>query len=228
MGDSDFQTSDIDVKNDEIIILGHVSGVYGVKGWLKIYSYTDPMESIVSYSPWYMRPARYRGSRLSGWQPMLLQTGKRHAKTVVAQLQGCDDRNAAQLLIGYEIAIRASQLENLEGKNEFYWRELIGLRVVNLQGVTLGKVTGFMETGANDVLVIQASETQPVDVLAEDDRTHVQDTIPADSDIAGSKQLDKSKKNPEILIPWAFGHTIHAVRLNDALIEVDWQADWND
>ena len=144
---------------DEMVMLGRVSGVYGVKGWVKIYSYTDPMDAIVDYSPWYIRPGNaVPGQPSSDWQPMRLKHGRRHAKTVVAQFEGCDDRDAAQCFIGYEIAIKPSQLVKLEGE-EFYWRDLIGLTVVNQQGITLGIVTALMETGANDVLVVRADDS---------------------------------------------------------------------
>ncbi len=136
--------------HSEMVVLGRVSGVYGVKGWLKIYSYTSPVEAIVNYSHWYMRLA----NKQSDWKQIELLHGKRHAKTVIAQLQGCDDRNVAQLYTGYEIAICASQLEQLNGIDEFYWRDLVGLKVVNRQDITLGVVKGLMETGANDVLVV--------------------------------------------------------------------------
>ncbi len=141
--------------HDEMVILGRVSGVYGVKGWIKIYSYTDPAEAIVNYSTWYMRP----GNRRSDWAQVELLQGKGHAKTVIARLQGCDDRNLAQLYTGYEIAINSSQLKQLNGIDEFYWRDLIGLKVVNRQGVVLGKVKHLLETGANDVLVVRSDST---------------------------------------------------------------------
>lgn len=211
MGNSQSAQS-VSSKDDEIIILGHVSGVYGVQGWLKIYSHADPMESIVEYSPWYIRPrqniSHLKGGDYTGqvkdWQPVKLKGGRRHAKTVVAKLEGCNDRNAAQLYIGYEIAILSSQLKSLDHTDEFYWRDLIGLQVVNLQSVNLGKVTSFLETGANDVLVVTASKQQP-DITNPD-----------------------TNKAREILIPWAFGQTIVSVSLKTSVIEVDWQDDWNE
>ena len=145
--------------SDEMVMLGRVSGVYGVKGWVKIYSYTDPMEAIVDYAPWYIRPGNAAGLPSSGWQAVRLKHGRRHAKTVVAQFEGCDDRNAAQGFIGYEIAIKPSQLARLDGEEEFYWRDLVGLHVVNQQGIALGSVTALMETGANDVLVVRSEDT---------------------------------------------------------------------
>lgn len=133
------------------IIVGRITGVYGVKGWVKIFSYTDPMESIVDYSPWYIRA---EGRTKAPWKKVKLKSGKRHAKTVVAKLEHCNDRDEAQAYIGLEIAIEQSQLEALRQEGEYYWRDLIGMRVINQQDIELGVVKRLMETGANDVLVV--------------------------------------------------------------------------
>lgn len=147
-------------NTSEKVILGRISGVYGVKGWVKIYSYTDPMESIVEYSPWYLRPeSRYKNDDTE-WTKIKLKSGKRHAKTVVAKLEHCNDRDQAQALVGMQIAIEASQLETLQGEDEFYWRDLVGLTVINQQDVELGQVKSLMETGANDVLVVFSNTEQ--------------------------------------------------------------------
>ena len=133
----------------EMVLLGRITGAYGIKGWVKVYSYTQPMQAIADYDTWYLRPPGGEA-----WRPVRLKQGKRHAKTVVAQLEACDDRNQAESLAGQEIAIRAEQLPALEAEDEFYWRDLIGLRVINAEDVELGVVEGLMETGANDVLVV--------------------------------------------------------------------------
>lgn len=133
------------------IVVGKITGAYGVKGWVKVFSWTEPRENITCYSPWFMQGPD------AGWQQVKLESGKRHGKTVVAKLEGIDDRDAAMLLTGREIAIDESQVAPL-GDDEFYWRELIGLRVTNPQGDELGVVKELMETGANDVLVVQAED----------------------------------------------------------------------
>ncbi len=138
-------------EGSEKIIVGRITGVYGVKGWLKIFSHTDPMESIVDYSPWYIRA---EGRSKAPWIKVKLKSGKRHAKTVIAKLEHCNDRDEAQAFIGSEIAIEHSQLEALRQEDEYYWRDLIGLRVINQQDIELGIVKSLMETGANDVLVV--------------------------------------------------------------------------
>jgi 16S rRNA processing protein RimM len=179
--------------NSEKVILGRIAGVYGVKGWLKIFSYTDPMESIVDYSPWYIRPENRKNAP---WTKVDVKAGKRHAKTVVAKLEHCNDRDQAQAFIGSEIAIELDQLEELSDSNEFYWHDLIGLRVINLQGMELGVVKKMMETGANDVLVVV-------------------------SEIEGTE-----KETIERLIPWTMHMAIIAVDLEQGIIEVDWDPDF--
>lgn len=155
----------------EKVILGRITGVYGVKGWIKVFSYTDPMEAIVDYSPWFIR-AENRSR--SPWRQVKPKAGKRHAKTVVAKLEHCNNRDEAMAYVGTEIAIEQQQLEQLKEENEFYWRDLIGLRVINQQEIELGVVKSLMETGANDVLV----------VVSEVNGTVIERLIPWTMDIA--------------------------------------------
>ncbi len=186
----------MDIDSSEKIVLGRITGVYGVKGWVKVFSYTDPMESIVDYSPWFIRA---ENRKHASWTMVKLKAGKRHAKTVVAKLEHCNDRDQAMAYIGTEIAINPEQLEDLKEKNEYYWRDLIGLRVINQQNIELGVVTDIMETGANDVLVVAEEKT-----LSDD----------ADSG------------DNERLIPWSMHNTVINVDLEQGIIEVDWDADY--
>jgi 16S rRNA processing protein RimM len=185
----------------EKIILGRITGVYGVKGWLKVFSYTEPMQAIVDYSPWYIRAvsreSEHRDKR--PWKEVKLEAGKRHAKTVIAKLEHCDDRDSAMSFVGTEIAIENRQLEELSGENEYYWRDLIGLRVINRQGIELGIVKSLMETGANDVLVV------------------VSDIVPEEGTATETK---------ERLIPWTLNNAIIAVDLETGIIQVDWDPDF--
>jgi 16S rRNA processing protein RimM len=189
------QDQDAD-KASEKVILGRITGVYGVKGWVKVFSYTDPMEAIVDYNPWLIRAENRKNAP---WSKVKLKAGKRHAKTVVAKLENCNDRDDAMSYIGTEIAIEKQQLEELTEENQYYWRDLIGLRVINQQDVELGVVKSLMETGANDVLVV-VSETD-----AED---------------------GEEKKTVERLIPWTMNNAIITVDLEQKVIEVDWEPDY--
>lgn len=135
------------MSKDEMIIIGRVSGLFGVRGWVKIFSHTSPREGILRYKTWYLKLAE-------GWQKRKLTAGQVQGKGVVAHLEGCDDRDRAAELIGTDIAITREQLPKLK-PGEYYWTDLEGLRVENTQGVDLGVVSHLFETGANDVLVVK-------------------------------------------------------------------------
>jgi 16S rRNA processing protein RimM len=101
----------------------------------------------VNYQPWYLR-------RGADWQAGELAEGRRHGKGVIARLAGCEDRDQAMTLMGCEIGVRRDQLP-ATAPGEYYWQDLLGLEVVTLQDEPLGKVDHLLETGANDVLVVQ-------------------------------------------------------------------------
>jgi 16S rRNA processing protein RimM len=133
--------------SDRRITIGRVIGLFGVGGWIKVYSHTRPREAILNYSPWQMA--------IDGaWRQLDLAEGRLQGKGIIAQLKGYGDRDAAASLVGADIAINVSQLP-AAGAQEYYWAELEGLRVVNQAGETLGQVSYLLETGANDVLVVQ-------------------------------------------------------------------------
>ncbi len=136
-----------DKSNKEWLKLGHIAGVFGIKGWLKIYSNTDDKAGILSYKPWYIERNNVR-------QLVNIKAGKPHGKTVIAQLEGVNDRNEAELWVGCDIYIKANQLVKL-GDNEFYWSDLMGLNVISVEGEDFGVIASMLETGANDVMVIK-------------------------------------------------------------------------
>jgi 16S rRNA processing protein RimM len=130
----------------EPVVIGKIVGLFGVKGWVKIRSYTDPREQIADYRPW-------RVAIEGEWRSFEVETVQPQGKSLVVRLAGIDDRDAATRLLNSDIVIDRSQLPALE-ENEFYWRDLQGLQVLNLKGVELGTVKSLLETGANDVLVV--------------------------------------------------------------------------
>ncbi|MCU7873521.1 MAG: ribosome maturation factor RimM [Candidatus Thiodiazotropha sp. (ex Lucinoma borealis)] len=135
------------MSHDELIIMGRVSGLFGIRGWLKIYSHTSPRDGIVDYKTWYLK-------QVGNWKQYKLTAGHGQGKGVVAQLDGISDRDQAAELVDCEIAIQRTQLPELE-PDEYYWTDLQGLRVVNIEGVELGVVSHLFETGANDVMVVK-------------------------------------------------------------------------
>ncbi len=135
------------MSDNELINVGEISGVFGVKGWIKVFSLTDPRENIISYSPWTLK----KGNEV---KQVKLVSGKRQGKSIVAQIEGLTDRNDAELLRGWKILIDKSQLPKTE-EGVYYWTQLIGLFVETDQGISLGKVDSLLETGANDVLIVK-------------------------------------------------------------------------
>ena len=133
-------------RNSRLVIIGRVVGVYGVRGWIKVLSSTEPPEAILDYSSWQVRNG-------PEWKAMTLTEGRRYGKGILAHLAECDDRDVARALIGAEIAVRRDELPD-PGHNRFYWADLEGLTVRTLDGVVLGIVDHLLETGANDVLVV--------------------------------------------------------------------------
>ena len=129
------------------IVIGQISGVFGVHGWVKVFSHTDPRNNILEYTPWLIK-------KKDGWHSVSFVKGRKQGKTIVAQLKGIDDPDKAHALIGCDIAIEESQLKQL-AEGEFYWRELQGLKVINQEDTVLGNVSSMMATGANDVIVVK-------------------------------------------------------------------------
>ena len=138
----------------DVLIVGRINGLHGVRGWLKVYSYTEPRENIVGYTPWLIGSA-------GRWRSVDIEDGRIQGKGVVAKLAGCDDREVAALLVGQDIAIRRDQLDRLDG-GEYYWADLEGLQVVTSNGVELGIVDHLFETGANDVMVVRGDRERLV------------------------------------------------------------------
>lgn len=135
------------MSDEDWVILGRISGLFGVQGWVRVFSHTEPREGILCYRPLYLR-------RCEEWAPIEVESGRMHGAGVVLKLRGCDDRDAAQLLLPSDIAIRRAQLPP-PAPGQYYWSDLEGLQVITVEGVVLGKVTSVFATGANDVLVVQ-------------------------------------------------------------------------
>jgi 16S rRNA processing protein RimM len=138
--------------DNDYLSAGHISGVFGVKGWVKVFSFTAPRENILRYSPWYLRKNdQVRTFNVAG--------GQRQGNGVVAELEGVNDRDNAVALMGAEILILKRQLPEPK-PGEYYWADLVGLQVETGSGIQLGHVDHLLETGANDVLVVIDGETE--------------------------------------------------------------------
>lgn len=134
-------------RPDGLVHIGRIAGLFGVQGWVKIFSHTRPREAIIGYSPWLVN--------IDGdWREFAVEDGRVQGKGVVTKLAGVDNRDEASRLIGADIAMKSSKLPALS-KGEYYWAQLVGLEVINLAGERFGKVDRLFETGANDVLVVR-------------------------------------------------------------------------
>ena len=183
-------------SGDEMLVIGKITGCYGVKGWVKIHSYTEPRENFLRFGKWLLQ-------RRDAVEPVEFDDGRVQGKGLVAHIAGVNDRTQAEAYSGLEVAVSADSLPALE-EGDYYWSQLQGLQVWcreehepggdetgnNDTRVLLGTVDYLIETGANDVLVVKPS-TESID-----DR--------------------------ERLIPYLPGDVVTRVDLDRAVIEVDW------
>jgi len=140
-----------------LINVGKISGAFGIKGWVKIFSYTEAKENILRYTPWLLSKAGIQTS-------FNVLDGAAHGKSIIAWLEGVDDREQAVALLGSDIFIEPGQLPKAQ-QNEYYWSDLIGLKVETVSGADLGVVGGLMETGANDVLIVDGGRQRAIPFL---------------------------------------------------------------
>lgn len=132
---------------DELIVLGKIFSVHGVRGEVKVYSFTDPLDNVLDYPRWTL-------TRDGEVKQVEVASGRVQGKFLVVKLKGLDDRDVARTYAGFEIRVPESELPELE-EDEFYWHQLEGLFVINQDGQLLGKVDHLLETGANDVMVVK-------------------------------------------------------------------------
>ncbi len=137
-------------ENNKKLLVGKINGFFGLQGWVKVFSYTNPRTNILNYSPWTIRVD-------GNFQSIDITNGREQSKTIVAQIKGIDNREDSQKFIGQDIYINKEQLPELT-QGEYYWHELIGFDVINKDEERLGTVDYFVETGANDVLVVKGKK----------------------------------------------------------------------
>ena len=147
-------------RDTAYIVVGKIGAPHGVRGWVKIHSFTEPPDNLFEYSPWYLSAGKVSATKASSskpatqWRAVDFAEAREQGKGFIARFEGCNDRDAAALLTGQEIAVRREQLPELE-EGQYYWIDLEGLEVKTLEGQSLGVLDHMMDTGANDVMVVK-------------------------------------------------------------------------
>lgn len=142
------------------IVVGRIAGTYGVRGWVKVQSFTEPVVQLLAFPTWWLRLE-------SGWREFVPAEGRAHGKGIVAHLAGCDDRDAAGALHGAEIAVLREQFPPLP-PGEYYRVDLEGLAVVGRSGVALGRVERLLDTGANAVMAVRGDRERLIPFIRGD------------------------------------------------------------
>lgn len=184
---------------DDAVELGRIQDAWGVKGWVRIHPHSADTSALLASSDWYLQPPEARFARgfsaFSGHVQAHVAEIKTHSDGIVARLEGMDDRNAAEALKGVRISVPRSAFPPA-ADGEFYWVDLIGLDVVNREGVHLGVVRDLMPTGPTSVLVMEYTET-----------------------------VDGVDKTAERMVPFVAAY-IDDVDLKARRITADWQTDY--
>ena len=131
-----------------MVVMGHIGVPFGVRGWVKVQTYSERVDSLLDHPVWWM--AR-RDSQ--DWREVEVLETRVLGKGLAVRLAGCDDRDVAASWRGWQIAVPREKLP-AAGKDEYYWADLIGLEVRTVEGAVLGRVESLLETGAHDVLVV--------------------------------------------------------------------------
>jgi 16S rRNA processing protein RimM len=185
---------------DDAVEVGRVLDAWGVKGWLKILPHSAEPEALFLAKAWFLQvpDAKFRPgfNAFTGTVSISVDEAKTHSDSVVAKFVGLDDRNDAESLRGCRIFLPRGAFPQAS-KDEYYWVDLIGLTVVNREGVTLGDVRDLMATGPNSVLCVEYQATQE----------------------------DGSSKTEERMIPFVSAY-VDSVDIAGKLITVDWQPDY--
>lgn len=166
----------------EVVVVGRILRPHGIKGWVHVASFTDPNDNILTYRPWLLRSGDG-----GDWLTADVEEIRPHQHGFVACLKGIGDRDGAESLRGRWIGVPASELP-ATGPDEYYWRDLLGLAVVDTDGRTIGQVVDLIDTGANDVLVVKQADG--AETLIPFHRQFVLDADPAAGRIRVNWQAD--------------------------------------
>ena len=180
-----------------LVVIGEISAVFGVKGWLKVHSYTEPFDNILAYDNWLLE-------KNGQTRQVVIDEARRHSNGIVVHIKDVDDRDLAKAYCKSQIKIPLSAMPELS-KDDYYWHQLEGLQVylqdeTGQAGLLIGSVDHLIETGANDVLVVMSKSKDM------------------------SKSEGKSESE-EILIPYLLDKVVKSVDIENGTMLVDWQMD---
>lgn len=198
----------------DAVEMGRIADAWGIKGWIKVHAYSASADALLAGTEWFLQPPVAPFDRgftaFKGTIRVEVKEIKPHADTLVALCDASPHRNAAESLKGARIFMSRSQFPQTSDPDEYYWVDLLGLRVVNREGVALGVVRDLMSTGPNSVLVIEYTVAAPVaDVSGVGEPT---------APVAASKQAER-------LIPFVAAY-VDKVDKAAGVITVDWQEDY--
>jgi 16S rRNA processing protein RimM len=155
-----------------MVVMGRIAAPYGVLGWVNVLPDTEMLDGLFDYPVWWVQAE-------GTWHEFLVEDAKVHGDHLVAKLQGIADRDQAFRLKGKLLAVPREQLPEPE-EGDYYWSDLIGLTVKNVQGVELGRVKELFETGANDVIVVEGEHERLIPYI---------DQVVLEVDLAGKRML---------------------------------------
>ena len=138
------------MTNIQEVLVGEIIGSYGLKGWVQVFSYTRPAENILTYSPWQLTDETES-------EEVLISSSRVLGKKILVLFEECVSRTQADGFRARKVFIDKSQMPDLE-EGDFYWNELVGMKVKTTEGIFLGNVETLIETGANDVLVVSPAK----------------------------------------------------------------------
>jgi len=145
----------------DAIEVGRIADAWGIKGWFKVLPHSADPQALFSSKRWFLQPSEKGPKAFAGTVLLRVREAKEHSDTVVARAEGVDDRAAAESLRGARIFVPRSSFPTA-GEDEYYWIDLIGLDVVNREGVNLGQVRELLATGPQTVLVLEYQEAGKV------------------------------------------------------------------
>lgn len=129
------------------VLVGSIGKPYGIKGWVRINSYTEPSSNIFLYRPWYLSTVDQESYKLAIIQHQI------HQRQLLVQFENCQSPETVRLLTNHKIYVKRQQLLPL-GPQDYYWADLEGLKVYTCENIYLGTVQSLFATGSNDVLIV--------------------------------------------------------------------------